>query len=103
MAQDHEQWGFSATAHATGMTTAVTSTAAFSFAFTAPKPVTKIYPITVDLPERHLIGIAKVMLRWSVQEWLLQQVLFALVTADEGIARVTIATGRSKSVLDRIE
>jgi len=98
---DYEQWGFSATARSTGMTTTATSTAAFTLI--PPQPVTKMYPLTVDLPEGHLKLIGKVMVQWSLQEWLLQHILFPLVTTDEAIARISVGTPRSSSVVERIE
>lgn len=100
---DYEQWGFSATARSTGMTTTASSTAAFGFTITPPQPVTKMFPLTVDLPEGHLRWIGKVMVQWSLQEWLLQHVLFPLVTADEAIARLSVGTPRSNNAVERIE
>ena len=99
---DFEQWGFSTTARSTGITTTATTTAAV-LDLVPPQPVTKSFDITVDLPEGHLRAIGRVMVRWTVQEWLLQRVLFSLITADERIARLSIATPRASSIVDKIE
>lgn len=110
MSNGYEKWGFSTIAHSTGMTTTVTSTAVFSYPSTAPAPqpvtvppVTKMFPLTVDLPEGYLRWIGKVMVLWSLQEWLLQHILFPLVTPDEAVARISVGTPRSYNVAERIE
>lgn len=103
MSNDYEKWGFSAIAHSTGMTTTATSTAVFSPQMVATRPITKTFPLTVDLPEQHLRWIGKVMVQWSLQEWLLQHILFPLVTPDEAVARLSVGTPRSNSVAERIE
>jgi hypothetical protein len=66
-------------------------------------PVVKMYALTVDLPAPLLLGISKVAVHWAVEEWHLQQVLFALTTGDAKSGRVSIGFPRAENAVERIE
>jgi hypothetical protein len=113
---EYEKWGFSAIAHSTGITTTTSASGSYNFGTSfspqpvaiSPRPetippVTKTFPLVVDLPEVHLLWIGKIIVQWSMQEWLLQHILFPLVTDNEAIARLTLGTPRSKDAVERIE
>ena len=101
----------SATAGSTGYTTSVAVT---SYASAMPAtaatwkqvevpPTVKMYPVRTDLPERLLLGIGRIMVCWSHQEWLLQQILFSLSTGDPKVGRLSVTFPRCEEAVTRIE
>lgn len=66
-------------------------------------PEINMYKVRIDLPDGHLYGIAKIMVQWSLQEWLLQQILFDLTTGDPKTGRLSVGFPRSEEAVNRIE
>ena len=68
-----------------------------------PAPAVKMYPPTLELSDALLRDIGKVMVRWSLQEWSLQQVLFDLTTGDPKTGRLSVGLPRANNAVERVE
>ena len=111
MGQDDDFYA-SATAGSTGYTTTmpIVVTASTKPLILSPglktvevPPEVKMFRIRTDLPDGHLLGISRIMVQWSLQEWLLQQILFDLTTGDPKLGRLSVGFPRSEDAVNRIE
>jgi hypothetical protein len=62
-----------------------------------------MFKVATDLPPGLLVGIGRVMVHWSLQEWLLQQVVFDISTGDPKLGRIFVGFPRSEDAVNRIE